>query len=641
MEWTSEIARENYKYFRRNQSLRSPWELDASRFEDFRYGSHFSGAEINEMLMFRQAPTPISITTAICDTAEAMMIANEPTISVAPIMHPYDETRTDTSKKVAQIYNYLIKKSWYDSLGSLQFDRVIRDYSNVGHGLFYIVPRNEFGEFNVDIKHLNWRYFYPGYTKDPLYRDMDDAVIAMNVSQEYAYKFVRGIEDITREQFKDEWVNGAVPLVSGTLDYKYAREMQKDHMMFIHRIMLEDQYIYYVIPRKKDVNYNGELRYRIFTDLTPELKQLEAEGKVKILRQYRFVLTEYTSVGGLGYKKVYPIEDMNIVPAVYDHRDSPYPLGRIWYLYPLQRAINKFIMVAILNGSLMNSVRVMGEENSIVDEDEFVKKFAMPGAFLKYKLPTPGFSKPPIIIAAQPLSDAWLAMPRYLSYIMEYISGIFGVMMGDSRNTPDIFSTVASLQSAGGVKMKRRMAQLDVTLSRVGEITAKFYREYAPPNGFSTIINSDGKMEEPQLYNVLEADPEDNKKVRVKPETDLRVGFSAVRFTSQGSAGFESGTEAALLTNLATQLKTPELIPLILKRINMPDVDKVIDNMSIVNKQGATIQQMQGVIKDLEGRTKILANQVQQRSFETETAKFSAKLDKVLNQIKTGGNNGR
>ncbi len=640
MQWKNDIATENYKKFRENQSLRNEWERDALRFEQFRYGTHFSTAEINELLKFRQAPLPISITTAICDTAEAMMVAGRPTIKVAPLIKPYDEQFTQNSKQVASIFNYLVKKSWYDSLGSLQYDRVVRDYSNVGHGLFYVVPRNEFGEFTVDIKHLNWRYFYPGYSKDPLYRDMDDAVIAMNVSQRYGYMFVKSIEpDITEKEYRDNFVNGTVPLVGGVLDYRYgAAKKGMDHIMFIQRLRLEDQVVYYVVPRKTNVNYGGEIRYKYYTELTPELEEMEKNGDIRIIKTNKFILTEYTSIGSLGYKKIYPIDEPNIIPAVYDHLDSPYPLGRIWYLYPLQRALNKFIMLTILNGSLTNSMRVLAEEKSIVNEDEFKKNFSVPGAMLKYRLVTPGYSTPPQIIEPKPLSDAFLAMPRYISYIMEYISGIFGVMMGDSRETPEIFSTVASLQSAGGLKMKRRMAQMDATLSKTGEIVAKFYQNYAPPNGFATVIDNNGDMQEPVLYNVLQPNPSNPQKVQIKPNTDLRVGFQAVRFTSENSNGYEAGTEAALLTNLATQLKVPQLVPLILKRLNIPDVDKIIESLDIINKQGATIQQMQQVIKDLEGRTKILANQVQQKSFTAETAKFKAELDKILNKVKEGGN---
>jgi hypothetical protein len=553
---------------------------------------------------------------------------------------------TDRSLKVSEIFNYLITKSWYDSLGGLQYDKVIRDYTNVGHGLFYVVPRNEFGEFTVDVKHLNWRYFYPHpLTKSSFYDDSDNMIIAFDMSKLAAFRFVQAIEpDMSMKTFEENYVKDAPRPPARYLSQRYMPSTRKeDSIMFIQKLVLEEQFMYAIIPMIKELNYDKtDVGYRITQSLTPELIQMEKEGKIKTVSQRRLVLTEYTSVGKLGYKIVYPITDYNIIPLVYDHRDTPYPLGRVWYLYPLQRALNKFIMVALVNGSLMNSMRVIYEKDSIPDLDEWKHNFAQPGAMLAWSQTLPGVTKPPTILESKPLSDAWLMMPKYITYIMEYVSGIFGVQMGDSRETPNVFSTVASLQSAGGNKMNRRLGQADATLSKVGRLIGQYYKEYAPPNGFSTIINENGEMQAPQTYNVLKTNEQDITKIEIDPETDLSLGFKDVRFTSQGSNGFESGTEAALLTNLATQLKVPQLLPLILKRINIPGVDKIMSQIDTINEQNSTIEQQQGAIKDLESKTQILANQIQQKGFETENAKFAAQLKELITDIKSkvGANNG-
>jgi len=644
-DWSEEIAKDNYKLYRENRESRRPWEIDAIRFDDFRYGQHFSKAEEIELLKYRQAPLPISITTAICDTAESMMVSSKPTIRTAPIINPYNDKETEISRKVARTYNYLIQKSWYDSLGDLQYERVVRDSSNVGHGLFYTIPRMEFGEFKVDIKHIGWRYFYPNaMTKDPFYRDMDNCVIAMRVSQKSAFKHVKAIEpDLTWKEFEEEWVKGNTHATAGVMpSTRYTPSAIKTSgILFIKRIALEDHPAYIIIPR--DIEFMGTNTVKFYAELTPEIKALARDGKIEIRNSRRMFLTEYTSYGNKGYKHVYPITKYNITPLVYDHRDTPYPLGRVWYLYPLQRALNKFIMVAILNGSLTNAVRVMSEENSIIDEHEWDKNFAVPGARLKYRLPIPGHSEPPRIIEGKPLAEAWLRMPQYISYIMEYVTGIFGVMMGDSRQSPDVFSTVASLQSAGGLKMKRRLAHADAALSLVGETVAEFYKEYAPINGFASMIDENGEEVPPVKYNVLNPDENDPTKVRMDPTTDLSKGFKSVRFISSPSKGFEAGTEAALLTNLSTQLKLPQLVPLILKRLNIPDTDKLLSQLDSVQKQQATMQEMAKTIDTLDKRTNNLANQLTQKAFELSKAQFDtwfAKQKGELQKQENINNNG-
>lgn len=641
--WSDSIALENYKLYKENRAARRPWEIDAIRFDDFRYGIHFSKAEEKEMLTFRQAPLPISITTAICDTAEAMMVSSKPTIRVAPIINPFDESATQLSKKVAQTFQYLVQKSWYDSLGDLQHDRVIRDSSNVGHGFYYIVPRMEFGEFNVDIKHLSWRYIYPNaLTKDPFYRDMDNCVIAMRISQKNAFRYVQGIEnDLTEKEFEESWVKGKIGIAEGSENFvRYSpHSIKAKGVLFLKRIEMGYHTAYLVIPQGQESVGSQEVKF--YPEYTDEMKKLEGEGKIAVKQSKGLFLTEYTSVGNKGYREIYPIRNYNLVPLVYDHRDTPYPFGRIWYLYPLQRALNKFIMVALLNGSLVNASRILAEENSLVNEHEWIKNFAVPGARLKYKLPIPGQSTPPQFIEGKPLGEQWLKFPQYISYIMEYVSGIFGVMMGDSRESPDVFSTVASLQSAGGMKMRRRISQADAALSIVGNVVGEFYKEFAPVNGYATMINENGEQDEPVKYNVVKPTNEAGTEIGIVPETDLSRGFKTIRFTTQASNGFEAGTEAALLTNMATQLKIPELVPLILKRLNIADVDKIVDQISLVNKQGATIEQLMGTIKDLESRTSNLANQITQKTFEVSKAQFDAWFAKAKAEITGVGSNGR
>ncbi len=633
-DWQDKIAVENDKILTENASARGPWERDSTRFDDFRYGSHFSKAEEAELLAFRQAPLPISITTAICDTAESLMTSSKPIIKVAPIIHPYDDNLTDISKKVAAKYNYLVQKSWNDSLGDLQFDRVVRDYTNVGHGLFYVVPKNYYGEFSVEIKHINWRYFYPDcYTKDPFYRDMDNCCIAMEISEKAAYRFVKQYErELTFEGFKENWLKKNSQLTINRYRTRYSPRYKSTGVIFNTRYQLEEHKAYIAIYKKSDSV--GRQEVKTYMKLSEELIKLAREGYVEIRERKEFFLTEYVSIGGLGYKNVYPVKCYNIIPMVYDHRDNPYPYGRIWYLYPIQRAINKFVMVAMLNGAMINYTRILSEKGSIKDKHEFMNNIFKPGANIEWEQTIPGVTKPPVVVEGKPLSDAWLQFPKYLSYIMEYVSGIFGVMMGDSRESPNVFSTVATLQSAGSQKMKRRLAQADASLSVVGKVVGEFYKEYAPINGYATIIDELGEQIDPIKYNVLQVNPKTNK-VEIDPVTDLSYGFKDVRFTTQASNGYESGTEAALLTNLATQLKVPQLVPLILKRLNIPDIDKILANMDTVAQLEQTIKQLDATVKELDRKTKVMAGQIMQKGFETSKAQFDAKFTKLLERAKS------
>ena len=79
---------------------------------------------------------------------------------------------------------------------------------------------------------------------------------------------------------------------------------------------------------------------------------------------------------------------------------------------------------------------------------------------------------------------------------------------------------------------------------------------------------------------------------------------------------------------------------MILKRINVPDVDKIMREIDTINMQAKTIEGLQEQIKSLEQKSEILANQINQKSFELSKSQFDAKFTKVLSEIKNGENSG-
>lgn len=644
--WKENISKDNLKILKDYRLAGMGWRNNAKKMEDATYGKSHSRAEIEQLLLFRQAPTPIPFTTAIMETAEAMMLSSKANAYTAPIIFPRDEKRTEISRKVAAKYTQLINNGWYNSLGDLHLDRVIKDSGRVGHGLMFVVPRNEFGEFNVAFNHISWRYFFPDpYSKDPLYRDMENSVYSMPMTVAAAFRLVKGIDPtLTMKDFREEFVNGShIEDMSFEEDTTYFRgqNVGKDsgNVLFTRRATLEETKVYVVIPLVQDINTDGtDIGFRVYPEVDENLTRLAQQKKIKIIPKTRYQLVEYVSVGNYGRRKTLAITEHDIVAFTHDHRDTPFPYGRMWQLYPLQRAMNKFIASAILNQSLLNNVRILAEKGSISNMKKWVMNASMPGVALEYKYVTPGYSKPPEIVKATPMSGEWLVFPRYLTYMAEYISGVFGTMMGDPNGTPSVFSTVASLQSAGGQKFKRRMGYLDAALSHAGKVAASYYRDYSPPNGFNVAIDPLTGKESLATFNTLDlvagATPDAKKKLIVREEDDLSRGFRDVRFTTRASAGYEAATEAAMLTQLATQTKSAGLIPMILERLNLPGTDKYLAEQSETSQLRNQVAQDQKIIKELDSRTKTMQNQIVQAMYRIEQAKFKGNLDVELERFK-------
>lgn len=644
-QWKSDTAKENLELLQDFNARSFAFRKNAYLMEGARYNEHFSKAEIDTMLLMRQAPIPIPISTAIMDTAEALMLQSKPAVNVAHLVFPQDEARTEMSRLIAQKYRFLVQNDWHNSHANLQFDRILADQSNVGIGYAYIVPRFEYGEFFTEIKRLPWRYVFPDPDSTDIWlEDQSDLLYAFPMTRKAAFRYLRSfIPTLSESDFEKDWCKGDYA-EKGTAFFESDRYMSRGkagtNLLFINRMTLEDQLMYLVIPRKANIKSDsGEFpvhKYKVYPEITPELEEQAGEGLIEIREKRDLYLTHHISLGNNGFKKIYPIRQINVVPLMYDHRDNPFPYSRMWYVYPAQRGLNKFFASALLNFSLLNATRVLAENDSIINEDEWVTNASTPGAILKYQLPIPGISKPPDIIKAEPLHNEWLTLPRYLTYIMEYASGMWGIMQGNQEGSPDVFSTVASLQSAGGTKIKRRLTHVDAFMSRVGNICAEIYKNYAPPNGYSSAIDAETGSVQTESYNTLEIiKKNDIYRLQTKPETDLGFGIREVRFSSASASGFESANMALALTTLATQLSVPELIPDILKLYNLANIEETIKKIESRTDAQQQVAQYADSMKRLEGQNKVFQNQIFQLAKTLEAAKAKGKADVILTELKS------
>ena len=650
-EWKESEVKENIELLNEYATKSEAWRRNAFLMEGARYGQHYSQVEYEQMMLMRIAPLSLSISTAIMDSAEALFLQNKPVPKVAPLIYPYDTAKQEQSNQIASLMEFLISKDFQESFGNLQIDRILRDQSNVGHGIGQVTPVFENGEFSTRFDRLPWRFYFPDPSSmGEFYEDSEAQIYAFPMSPKTAFRYMRKeIPDLTQSDFDKDVRVGTHAEKSSIFftDDKYLLGGNRKDVLFVNRMTLEDEKIYKVIPlvvpTGKDAELISSLVQKTHLEISKDLEIARKRGLIKIVEQNALMLAHHISVGNVGIKKVFPLKDYTTIPLKYDCRDNAMPYGRMWYVYSPQRAINKFFISALLNMSLLNATRILAEEDSIINENHWITSASMPGAIIKYRLPIPGMSKPPEIVKATPLDQNWLVLPKFLVYIMEYVSGMFGIMQGNPDKAPDVFSTVASLQASGGAKIKRRQGDIDAFYSRVGKTQAQLYQHYAPPMGFGSTINSDGKVEI-RKYNELEIvnvsdDKEPRTEVRVKPETDLSFGIKNVVYASKSSAGYETATQALSLTTLATQLQVPELVPDILRMMNIPGVGDTIDKIEQNRDLSRVVEQDQKTIKDLEGRTKIFQNQIFQltKAIEAARAKGDAKVE--LEKLRTIVNN--
>ena len=153
-------------------------------------------------------------------------------------------------------------------------------------------------------------------------------------------------------------------------------------------------------------------------------------------------------------------------------------------------------------------------------------------------------------------------------------------------------------------------------------------------NGETTWVEGINKVKS-EMYNVLKPDPNDPTKITIQPDTDLSIGFRSIRFVSTSNQGYENANIAQMLTLMATQLSIPEIVPVILKKLNIPETEEIIEALDIKKQAQMSMQEMQQRVQQLEQISQRQAQEIENKAKQINVEKFNHKLVRTLESIKT------
>ena len=173
------------------------------------------------------------------------------------------------------------------------------------------------------------------------------------------------------------------------------------------------------------------------------------------------------------YDSALAVKEYPIVPFVYQHTGTPFALGAVSPLVGKQREINKAHQIMIHNANLASNLRWFYEEGSI-PEDEWEQYSSSPGALLKYRQ---GFT-PPTPVQPLPLNAAFYSITQNAKQDMEYTSGIYSSMQGDTGSGPDTYRGLLAMDEYGTRRIKSWMQNIiEPSLEHLGKIFRDFAQD--------------------------------------------------------------------------------------------------------------------------------------------------------------------
>lgn len=614
-----EEAKQSFKLFLRYRSDRMKWYNDRVENDNFYHNEHYDEKERKDIEARGQAPLAINLTYAIVKQMISFLTSSQPEWHVVPFgdvqTHPH-------LKQNAYTLRELLKGTWKNSRGHRQFTQIIKDVSVIGVGYGMPVPSYR-GHFGIKYKHIPYHYVYVAPNVDEIdYSDADNIIISKRLTTDQAASQLNVDRSIIEEAARNRDFRYAGDDKSDRyLRYSSPFHPEDDYVDVVQRMSLERRKLYHVVP----INPTIQSPRRFIFELNDQYRQLERQGIVRIEEIERTVLAKYISVGEFGKKFYQPIDSYTLTPFINEFNNTPYPLGDVDFLYGLQRAINKFILLAILNGTLANSLKIMAPRGSI-NKEQWKKDYPIPGAILDYEWTRDG-QPVPQEISPQPFAGEFLTLPLQLIKIMEYVTGIFGVMQGDPEGAPDTASGLISLQGYGGQKVKLLGRNISEALSDAGRIMVNIFQNYAPYNESMPVIQRGGEVDSIP-YNLVRAE---GSNLRI--ENDLSLGDYNVEVTLAPNYGSERQMKAKVLADLAAQTQSPMLIKPILQLADIPEADEIAEQIDALSQANAKVEELQQSLERMEQINRQLENQVLQKAQKVELEKFGAQLDKLVNKL--------
>lgn len=643
-----------YKEFLKYKTSRDKWARRALEYEMVvnndvdGTGTQFTQQELDEIKERNGIPLSVNVSVAFIEQLQSFLTASKPSVSVIPI--------GDSSKPYAYIHREIIMTLLYLNDFYTKIEKAIFNMAVVGHGILFISLADFFSQnhFNVNIKALNWRNVY----FDPMCQEADyqDSEMIFTVFPMLRTK-AKKVYNLTDEEV--EFASASM------IDYDYADYTQhnlntiewsgvdKDTMIFVYEIYEKVSATLYILENGKKVFDEPESMVGEDGQVFQHVMGVRVVDSI----DSTFV-KRYIKVGNyIKDERILPIQLYPFVVYNHTHNYSPMPYGLVHHFVDLQHTLNKVLALTIQNAQVGSNNGYMAPEGSITDKNKFGKEMSTPGGVAEFNadqnLPNGGA---PIPKVPAPLSNAWYTLFQQLIKLIEYITGIYELSMGNAESAPSTLGATQSIQSFGTQRPKMYARRIDIANQKLGEILIQFYQAFAPQENLMTLVTETSAVAEiqtnvsaivDQQTGQAQIDPRGFDKATIVKNLatqevatilgDIRIGQYKVRF--QSSSDLPTARQAAvnLLTSLMSRMSNDNIAISIaqsaLKLMDYPEIDKVLRDTDVINQLTQQVQQQAQQLQEMQKVAQKLTLENENLEKEVRMAELDAEVDKRLARI--------
>jgi len=330
------------------------------------------------------------------------------------------------------------------------------------------------------------------------------------------------------------------------------------------------------------------------------------------------------------YEKVYPemVKDYPVVPYHFKWTGTPMPMSAVSPLIGKQTEINKSHQIMVHNASLGSSLRWIYDEGSI-DTEIWEKYSSSPGALL----PKRQGQEAPQPIQPMPLSNAFFTMVQEGKSDMEYLSGIYSSMQGNTQQQHDTFRGMLALDEYGTRRVKQWMKHsIEPALRQTGRVIMQFCQATYSANKRFRIIQP----------SALQEDREQEINIPIYNDMGHAIGKSMDVQAMKADITVVAGSTLpvnrwAYLAELKELMQFGVIDDIaVLAETDVKNKEQIAQRKSQLAQMQGQLQQAQETLKDKAGTIETLERQLVQAGIKSKVMQAEVEINKKKQEVKGG-----
>jgi|TARA_R100000353_G_scaffold40321_1_gene31997 hypothetical protein len=618
-------ANENRTIFRKYADARKDWDINAREAIDFTLGNHYTQDESEALQSIGQADFTIDRIYAAIDKLKSLMTSR-------PVRYGIT-AREDSDTKLANVWKTLLEYIFDISDGQHHFKQAVHDYATTGLGYFYayIEPEADYGRGEVMFTHLNpFRVYVDPASRDRYFQDAASIILSTILTEEQVLNlypdvepFLKDIETYSVQDQYDDFPNSANKNTNKV--FTPAEVDSKDYDMSItRRYRILERFSKVKVPffRVADTVEESEQimdaeTFAVFLENNAEKIESNIYTYVEI-PQTRIKLT--ASLGQvLLYETILDTDTYPIVPIPNIWTNTPYPKSDVNKVKDMQRLLNKLFSLALAHAQTAAGLKLMIPQGSVEDISQIEKDWANPNAVIEYD-PTYG---EPHLAQPQPLSGEFYALINQVERYIDLNFGVPELLQGFKQGAPNSVRGTMLLAQMGEGRGASKLRDIEMSLQQLGKVLYQMSRGHYTFEKSFRIVQPNNDITEFTVNNRL-YDDKSNELIKIK--NDITSGQFDVRIVAGSTMPNNKYAEYQMYME-AYQLGLIDKVEALKKT-------EIYDKEGVLSRTGE-VQQLQGIIQQLQEQVKTLSGDLQTAQRESVSDRKRVEVEKFKSKLTT------